>query len=231
MSAQNNIASLRKDGASTMDYLRYVGDEIAGIIRPFWSHLTTDCLTATLAMAYRRKDSVETLLVGDGVVGARGRDGHWVIKVHEPEQSGCFYLSYIIDEQVDAYFALGGEQRLTTFCGLLSEPFEREESTVVLTPNAPFFTETFPLDLYDFVFVGSDGLTSFFQKIATDTSKYTCPVPIQDVLRVLLDVPDFNKDFLRRQRHWAFKRKASTSFIGRDWHNGDDVSLGAIHCG
>jgi hypothetical protein len=99
-----------------------------------------------------------------------------------------------------------------------------------LNKKEPWFDAHFPNEDYDVVFVASDGLTSFYEKVNTGTSKHTAPVNILNVLEVLFDVNDYRRaGFLRLQRSWAFKRATRGTFVQRNWHNADDCSVGCLH--
>lgn len=206
--------------------------------------LPPECLTATLAVAYLRGDEISTLLVGDGVWGGRKRDGTWRITNFSAKRGGKanaaapYYLKYrLFKGETERYFDLfGGDYTRKTYTVDMGTLAKREESgfgehDIALNPEEPFFRGSFPTKDYDLVFIGSDGLSSFYRQVKTTTSKHNEPVELLDVLGVLLDVDHFRPGFLRLQRQWAWKRSVSGSFVARDWHNSDDVSLGAIRVG
>lgn len=195
-------------------------------------NLQRECLTATLGIAYKDLGVVRTILYGDGVVGARRRDGKWEIRSYEPIQGAPYYLKYQKTEG-DAlrYFErFDGRYKASTYvCDGKLGVESTQTATVAIDPDNPAFDAHFPVEEYDLVFVGTDGLSAFFQKVNTGTSKHNEPVSLLSVLGVLLDA-NFNRPgCLRLQRHWAFKRTLAGTFPQRGWHTGDDVSLGIVH--
>lgn len=203
--------------------------------------LNPDCVTATLVAALRSSESVLTYMVGDGVTGGKRRDGSWEVCLYEYQRGGSrdaaapYYLKYGWREgERKKYFELfGGKVKRTIWTGDLMD----EQKTLLvntdeiqLNPEEPFFWREYMLSDYEFVFVGTDGVTSFYENVQTETSKHTEPVHVLDALRVLLDVNSSNPGFLRRQRQWAWKRNVTGTLLRRNWHSADDVSLGAIVC-
>lgn len=218
-------------------------------------NLNSDCLTATL-LAIRpnqhlltKEPCLTAFMVGDGVYGGLKHNGEWTITAFEYQPGGTtglaapYYLRYMLGTDLSdhqRYFELfGGKVKMTTYVGKLGlGGAERQvtESEQILTfngmaaePDIPIFWCDFSLDEYEGVFIGSDGLSSFEKLIKTETTKHTEPVPLLDVLEVLLDIPVYRPGFLRLQRQWAFKRAVRGTFQQRSWHNNDDVSMGMIY--
>lgn len=205
-------------------------------------NLNPDCVTATLVAALRLESSVLAFMVGDGVMGGKRRDGSWEICLHEYQRGGTrdaaapYYMKYGWREgEQEKYFAMfGGKVKRTIWTGDLMDsqkPLEVSEEEIQLDREKPSFWREYEIADYEFVFVGTDGVSSFYQNVQTETSKHTEPVHVLDVLRVLLDVNSSNPGFLRRQRQWAWKRNVAGTFPRRNWHCHDDVSLGAVVCG
>jgi hypothetical protein len=200
-------------------------------------NLNANCLTATLGLVVADKDKKQSraLLVGDGVIGAHERSGKWEVKTFEPTLGGCFYPTYMLKESDMAAYYQRFEGRYETkgYRGHLNEPekMDRMWEDITLTTDQPYFCQTFNHDEYDFVFVGSDGLLSFMQKVVTETSKHNESIGIMQVLSVLFDQMYYRPNFLQIQRQWAFKRPMPGTFVKRDWHNTDDVSVAAISIG
>jgi hypothetical protein len=200
-------------------------------------NLSEECLSATLGLLYQDPLVKRLLLMGDGTCGARRLDGKWEIRTYEPylesgKPSGCFYLKYLMFNQVDSYFEqFKGTYKSTTYIGDLFGPDEMEikEEIVTITPEQPYFFFSFPNDEYDLVFVGSDGLSSFTHPVRTATSKYVERISVRDALKVILHEIELTDGCLRLQRDWAWKRNLPETLLGRNWRNTDDVSLGLIY--
>lgn len=201
--------------------------------------LSPESLTATLVTAYHTGGEIITFMMGDGVWAGRKRDGTWNISVFEfvpggkTNQAAPYYLKYTLfeDDQKRYFNLFGGNYKLTIYTGDLLNS-EKPMSQVVLTqplvPDEPYFYGQFPTKDYDYVFIGTDGLTSFYHTVQTPTSKHNEPVGVLDVLRVLLDEKNITPGVLRRQRNWNWKRNMPGTFVGRNWHNSDDVSLAVV---
>lgn len=200
-----------------------------------------DCLTATLLSVFNCGEKTRTLVCGDGVVGgkSKARPGEWVVHQYEFLPGGTtgkaapFYFKYIMHKEVENYLSLfGGKLKKTTYRGDLlaaDRKMEVEESEHQITPDSFYFVDEFAE--CEFVFACTDGVGAFQKEIRTETSKHKEPVPILDVLGVLLDVPPLRSGFLRAQRAWAFRRHLRGTFPHRGWHPDDDVSCGIVRCG
>lgn len=198
--------------------------------------MSIECLTATLIVLNRSWDTVTATMMGDGVIGAKRKDGQWEVAVYDADplgcKKGCFYLKYMLNNNWYKNYmdVFGGNFTVTVYIGDIFKP---ETMTVrtdkeVLRETSPWFDVTFTMDEYEMVFAASDGLTSFYQNVITPTSRHQIPVSTIDALREVLTIPKFNPDFLRHQREWLWKNKKS-HFVRNDWHNSDDLSFGALY--
>lgn len=214
---------------STEQFCKWVGDKAKCQVGMF-PGLMPECLTATMILAQNDGlGAISTHLIGDGVVGARRRDGTLEVCSFEAISGAAFYPKYLwFEGEADTYFQkFGGTYRLTTYLVMNGET-KKEVVETELDRDKPWFYNLFPHDEYDTVFIGSDGLSSFYHRVQTDTSKHNEPVPLMDVLGVLLDV-NYRPGFLKLQRQWAFRRNVAGTFPRREWHNADDVSLAVLH--
>jgi hypothetical protein len=103
------------------------------------------------------------------------------------------------------------------------------EKEFTIDPSKPYNVFEFPLDEYEFAFVASDGMESFYQPVMSETSKHNETISVLDAMRVVMDFVTFKPDFARFQRNWAFRQNKKGTLIRRNWKNGDDVSVGVIH--
>lgn len=211
-------------------------------------NLPDSCLIATLLVAQKMDDVIRATVAGDGVVGGRRRDGRWKIYDIDFHSGAPYYLKYHmfgdiipwgeqfgLDYDVTSYF--GNIMGKDLECSAEATQEERQEvwsqavSTSVVTKalntEKPFEEFDFPIDEYEFVFVASDGLDSFYTK----TPKGNASIHLLDVLRVLMDFRSFRHGFMRLQRNWSFRQERKGTFKRRNWQNGDDVSTGVIYCG
>lgn len=201
------------------------------------------------------KNEYKALAVGDGIVGGKKKNGQWVVHVIEFPNGGPFYLKYQIFNEVSQWKTqFGGRYKIKTYTGdILSsgldfpewiessppnlaqridqwlEVIEYREKICDFDENSPYNQFVFPKDEFEFAFVASDGLESFYIPVKTRKSKYNQPVFVLDVLRVLLNFVTIRPGFARLQSNWMFRQDKNGTFKRRNWLNGDDVSLGIIH--
>jgi hypothetical protein len=200
-------------------------------------NLPIECLTATLLLLSQQDENTfNGLVVGDGSIGGQRHDGTWQIFNYEFVRGGTtnnsapFYLKYLICNEVKRYLELfGGKLKRTEYNGSLSGEMTITEEFIEFDEAIPYQSHKFSKEEFKFLFIASDGLSSFYEQVKTETSKYNQTVSLLDVLRVILDVSDYRPGFLRIQRQWTFKRATKGTFKQRNWLNGDDVSVAGIY--
>jgi len=206
--------------------------------------LGPECLTATLMMMRVLDGNFHAFTIGDGVVGGKRKDGRWKIHVIKFPQ-GPFYLKYnIFGEEKSFFNAFGDKYTIETYFGKLMTPemepsedrteswdqyMSCSEKEHTLDPAAPFNIFEFPVEDYEFAFVSSDGMESFYHPSITSTGKHNDNIFVLDALRVVMDFVSIRPGFARLQRHWAFKQDKTGTLQRRNWKNSDDVSIGVIH--
>ena len=207
------------------------------------ANLPVGCLTATLltlCQTCQGNDGLIATIFGDGVVGGLRKDKTWDIRVIEYQPGGTtgqaapYYPKYKLLEEEDRWVELFGDKYLvTTYHGNLTFPsnLTMEQKERVLSLEDPFEYWFFDKKIYDFAFIASDGIQSFYEWDETSTSRQQSRIGTPAVLGVLLDILSFQKDFLRLQRGWAFKQDKPGTFKRRGWHNADDVSMAGIYMG
>lgn len=219
--------------------------------------LDSRAMAATLLTLRVNGDSIQAIAIGDGFVGGKQKDGKWVIHHIQFPSGAPYYLKYRMFQEEQLWKETHGDSfTVTTYTGNLMapgieypDPFKLEPDKwptaedrnkiwqehmpgVVGGPDpvdfdAPHELFEFPMDEFEFVFVSSDGTDSFYQRLSKKDNQPLHPL---DVFRVLLDVKVFRPGFLRQQRYWNFKQDRIGTFKRRDWHAGDDVSVGGIYC-
>lgn len=238
---------------SPNDFAAFVCSTAAAQISSF-PNLDANCLTATLMTLL---GDGKVLVAGDGVCGGKLKDGSWQISIiefppgGETNQPAPYYLLYRMIKFGQQEWAkkFGGICTVKTFIGDLmadecpddwtfesrdafwQEQGEWREHSFEWQFGNPFYITDLPTDQYDFTFIASDGPQSFYEMRRTATQKYNERVHVMDALRVLLDLRNFCPGFARLQRNWVFKQDRADTFVRRNWHNGDDVSLGVIYHG
>jgi len=212
-------------------------------------NLEPNCLTATLMIMEVLNDNFKAFTIGDGVVGGKRKDGRWKIHVIR-FQRGPFYLKYNIFEEEQCFLdSFGDKYTIGTYFGKLMTPemespeypeyrqridewnqfMTYSEKEYTINMEAPYNTFEFPVDEYEFAFVCSDGMESFYQPRIDSTKKFNESICVLDALRVVMDFVTIRPAFARLQRQWAFRQDKKGTLIRRKWKNGDDVSVGVIH--
>ena len=230
-----NYSPVIKFDEKVRQFFSLVANTAQTQLRAF-DNMSMDCLSATLLVMHRSLITTTVLLMGDGVIGGKRKDGRWEISVYDAvangKKKGCFYLRYMMmpnwyKNYIDVF---GGTFEVTTYVGDIFKPetlITRTE-TETLNESTPWFDAVFPMDEYEFVFGASDGMTSFYQNVITPTSRHQNSVSTIDALREVLTIPQFKPEFLRHQRKWLWKNKKS-HFVKNNWHNSDDVSFIAMY--
>jgi hypothetical protein len=234
--AENQLPSFLKGEkddvmSNPMTFIQEVVDHAENFLTHL-SGLEKNCLTATLGVVCLKENSLRTILCGDGVIGARRRNGPWEFYAYEAVSGACFYPIYLnCPQSTEAFFGRDTTHTVRSYSINYSDVQSLSESTdkLSLTPSKPWFDHDFPIEKYDTAFVGTDGLTSFVQRVNTGTSLTNVPVPLHEALGVLFDEITFRSGFLRFQRSWAFRRRTKGTFQSREWKNADDCSVGMLH--
>lgn len=232
-------------GLQYLPILRGNGDNEPAFIQRVLTHAVatcnalnknTACLTASLVMAYEKGHFIKTLRVGDGVVGAKFRDGTIRFSVIDFNKNAPFYPIYAESPQSleDFFSKFGSKIKQVTY----HVKEDTDEGWDSLTKSEiewdyaadPYFTENFKKEDVSFVFVGSDGLEQFVTHVKNGTSKYTEAVPLEKVVRGMIDFGNFNRNFVYHQCHWMMRLDKPGTFVRLGWEPTDDISLGAIYC-
>ncbi len=237
-------------------FLTAVSETVKTQVRTF-PGLDVRCLAATLLTLTHDYQNATAFVVGDGIVGGRRRDGRWKVYEIEFSKGAPYYLKYAMCNETDGWHQeFGGVCTVSMYFGKLTDPeneppegfiFEERrrfweangltaERTFDWTLGDPWLSINFPLEEYEFVFIASDGLDSFYQP-RRKTVKYNEPVHFLDSTRVVMDLPPYDPafpqkpGFARAQRNWVFKLDRAGTLRRRNWLNGDDVSVGVLYCG
>jgi len=205
--------------------------------------LPEQSLDATLlALIAKEGAPVVAVVVGDGVVAGRRKDGTYEVwnveylPVPELAQPGPApgYVSYILDpNRLKQYVALGYNKRRVTHY-VNGEVVGTEDSAFTIqVPDAGVGATTydgleFALYLdpenYDFLAVLSDGAVSFQER---DERGHLHSVPLLDVLGQLLAIKGHKGEFVTRRCNRFFGKFC----VENRWANFDDLSMAAIWLG
>ena len=174
------------------------------------------CLSATLLLACRDGNIVETIVSGDGFVVGRFREtGDLHIYQYHYESGAPFYLYYTLtEESTNNYFLDFGTTRTVTSTRVFSD----SRSPIVASWNEDanfFFGPGFSLDQYDLIVLGTDGLASFISCSSL--------VSAIDVIQELLAFKTYQGEFVQRRCRRVFEL-----FQEIGWINTDDVAVAAI---
>lgn len=216
---------------NVMDFFKQVM-ETASMQVSMYPNLDPRCLTATLLIAYKVDDeSILTLMFGDGVIGAKKRDGNWIAREIHFDKSAPYYPKYEFNpSEKEQYFQEFGSQQRKEI-NYFGKSFEDVEPVQHSLEFCCYSLSLFDISQTEFVFIGSDGLSSFYEQEISATSKLNKKMDLIEPLKLLLDFRNFQPGFVERQYQWTFKTNREGSFGKKGWVNSDDVSLGVIYCG
>lgn len=200
--------------------------------------VTRECLSATLGIAFVTCGIPRVLLAGDGIYGAKRRDGS-VVFYHVEYQPGgteknypaCFYPRYLLELPLfDGYLSrFGGTYKVTTYMGTWDDLKVSEE--LFGTQRDHFLHgRSFDVKDHEFVFVGSDGWGTFFKQ-NPEVGKPALMVPVEHAVRMAINFTDNTPGFVERQCQWLFRRNEEGTFVRLGWQHSDDVSFGVLYCG
>ena len=222
-SAEQHIDLLREEECDVENFANRVIYTAAAKVSSF-ANLNIECLTATLVIAIKREKDILAIRIGDGVIGGKRKDGSWDITSNEFENSAPYYLKYRLNPaDYKLYIERFGES-FTEYQWVGKEELKRTKETRCISQI--FCKQVFPLSEYQYVFIGSDGWSSFYERIHGVNRN----IEIPEVLNVVTDFGNFQPGFLERQCFWIFRTAKLGSFKKLGWENSDDFSIGLIYC-
>lgn len=194
-------------------------------------------LDSTLIVVSCIKDYFYINMYGDGayhvekfyeketIVGAV-HDGmkaiHTETIVSQYEKSMPYYLSYLLNKQLDDKYWKINTSRPVTYLSYINMEYYDEK--IERAQTSPWIYEEHHKDDVRFIAVMSDGVESFEQKLSSETSISTKSVQAIDVLKELVAFKGFKGEFVKRRMIRALK-----DFNAQGIHHNDDVSLAVIY--
>jgi hypothetical protein len=192
------------------------------------AHLSRQCLDATLIRAMIVGLDVWVHQAGDGVVAARRRGtGKLEFSTRRFGENMPYYLSYRLDSREEVkYFDTARSYKQVVGC----------RSRETLEPPVPSMWSVnqgqemrlerhmlvdemhFPVEIYDLVFIMTDGAESF-----QDASGE--PVPLTSILDELFDIKSYSGEFIARRCNRFLGRVCAE----RGWKHSDDLAVAGIH--
>jgi len=197
--------------------------------------LPPTCLDATLhALFQKGNGDVRAVLIGDGALAARRRDGQmetWRLRFL-PGDTGLVapgYLSYILEmSRFQQYINQGYNKWMVehTLDGILQgtetgEASFKEAEDGTFRPVDLWHVMDFPAETYDYVMVLSDGVESFQEMKSPGVF---APVPFQDVMLHLTAMKSLTGPFVAKRLKMFLERTCPK--LG--WHHNDDLSAAGI---
>lgn len=182
--------------------------------------LPSDSLDATLLMVAEKNGIISLTMTGDGVFVTRNRDGSVEYTRREFEQGMPAYLNYQLKTSAQADY-LSKSKTYTEFYGTkTAEGFKETSETL---DNSSLQSSYCRLTLSrldtDLVLLFSDGIQSFVD------SKTNQPIPFEQVLEVILDLPRMSGQFITRSCNYLLKKHCAE----KGWVHHDDFSCAGIY--
>ena len=192
--------------------------------------LPSDSLDATLLMVAEKDGVISTIMTGDGVMVHRTKDssrrGGLIEYTRRHFEGGMpAYLNYQIKTSAQADY-LAKSTKYTEYYGTrcctresqlsyVEESEELDNSSV----RSSYSRRTLHKDEVDLVLLFSDGIESF-----VDNKNGNKPVPLGEVLDVILDMPRMKGQFISRSCDWFLKKYCAE----KGWIHTDDFSCAGI---
>lgn len=196
-----------------------------------------NCLTATLLMAYEKGDLIKTLRVGDGIIGAKYKDGSISFSIIDYNKNAPFYPIYAASPKtINDFFKNFGTRAVQRIYFINEDTDEGwanckcHELEWDYSDN-PYLVQEYKKEEVQFVFLGSDGWEQFVEHVVEGNSKYPKQIELPEIVRQIIDFGNFNRNFVQHQCNWMLKLDKPGTFIRRGWETTDDFSMGAIYCG
>jgi len=184
--------------------------------------LPSDSLDATLLMVATEKNGsgmIPTIITGDGVLVYRNRDGSVEYTRRKFDSGMPGYLNYQIKTDASETY-LSKVKKYTEYYGtkIDNDWIENSQEFDNVSVHSSFSMFNLYKDDTDLVLLFSDGIESFVD------SKNN-PVPLGDVLDVVLDMPKMNGKFITRSCNYLLKRHCAE----KGWVHTDDFSCAGIY--
>lgn len=193
------------------------------------------CLTASLVTAYKQDNFIKVMMIGDGLIGVKLKNGKYKFCTFDYNMNAPYYPIYGKSEESKQDF-FSRYSSIITMNSWEMESFDADnppEAVVTKWDYAedPWITRAFRIKEIEFVFVGTDGFESFTRQVKTQTSKYTEEVSVPEVVWEMTQFPHFGNDFVGSQCKWMLRMNRPNSLLRKGWTHRDDFSMGVIYCG
>ena len=152
------------------------------------SCLDMSCLDATLLFAYKTENTIEVVMIGDGTVTVKAKDGMIFSKTVEYKGNAPLYLSYM-------YSSKRAKLREAQFdCTKTITEYMHKNGTILNSTKRISTNDierfSFAIEDYESVTIFSDGVSSFVQKHDMDFSRVPEHVVIEHMIRYSGYIPN-----------------------------------------
>jgi hypothetical protein len=188
--------------------------------------LPVEALTATLMVAKVEGDNFHVLVVGDGTIAYKNKNGMLVIREIIFPSGAAYYLRYELNEEnKERYFKEFGNTFIVRTTTILpsGDVADQNEEERTINKTSPYFSIRLPLDCFSLLSIMSDGVSAFTKLVKDGTSVSQIPVPSIDVVPELLAFKGYQGDFVQRR-----VKRAMETFNKAQLQNTDDVAVGVI---
>ncbi len=203
-------------------------------------------LDVTLLTAFEKDDKIIVETIGDGNIIFKTKDGILHVVSMNYARSAPYYMNYISDKEDD--FAWSNipdndytiEYSTIKYNGKIDDDEDSYSIETHLNPDGGISVLNAILDCsfsfsekgnnieldkknIEWIALSSDGLESFYEKVATETSLVNKSVWYIDVIIDLLKINNTNGKFVQRRLN-KFRKTCAK----KNWYNADDVSLAIL---
>jgi serine/threonine protein phosphatase PrpC len=182
--------------------------------------LPSDSLDATLLMVAEKNGIISLTMTGDGVFVTRNRDGLVNYTYKEFEQGMPAYLNYQIKTSAQEDYLSHAKTYTETYGVKDKEGYTKDSEQMSNHSIQSSYSRLSLLrEEIDLVLLFSDGIQSFVD------SKTNQPVPFEQVLDVILDLPRMTGQFVTRSCNYLLKKHC----LENGWVHHDDFSCAGIY--
>ena len=197
---------------------------ITQLVTGFAEDLMVDknILHATLLVGYELDNIFRVLVMGDGLVVAKAKNGRIMCIEHSFTGNAPFYACYDTDEAKVVYKAQFGDTvEVTKTLYDMDWSVAADVITEVRKINfdCPFLEYNFKKDDWDMVMIASDGLESFCRKNASPNSIVYDSINIAEILKEITTCKG-SGEFLTRQM-----KLANAAFEAKGYIHMDDLAI------
>ena len=190
------------------------------------SGLTIHSLDATLLFAYKSDKNINVVIIGDGAVSAKAKDGNIFTKTIEYKGNAPLYLSYLHTSDTERMKRREAEFDCTKIVSNIHHRKGNIINRVDAVSSNIIERFSFPIEDFDYVSIFSDGCNSFVQQEIDGGTKVNQSMPEHVIIEFAMDFKNNGGEFVRRRCQRFLKDLATANAKSTD-----DFTMTTIYTG